>query len=838
MSFISVDQAKITAWRHIPQGVEVQRDADSLSPLDRLDTLKKIANLRSVNIFNVSKPFLLIDPSIKSLEDAREGVRCLLEALCAKNPAKVRAQFALLPQKLQSTLMWAIWFHDVLEGRPIRGANHGELAFTDNPLILSSYFLPILHVSGGCLARQLHHYENEHLMLRYQEITVSRFTSGLTDQQRLDKMKLSWSLSQLEQYRVLDGLFKSPEQREFFFRRLSPLTQEWIHRTVIKPKSANLLYNKLGAQYEDNMTLFSVYAPFAKKMQCELIGLFDRCIDMERQPDGTWWAVTCNAPPGTSYLYKVETNKGDLFDKVDPFSFSIAYSYKGRGLCSVVVDRNAFLWSDHLWCQKRSETNPLEKPLSIYELHIKSWDKDQRMDLRSIAPKIASYCKEMGFTHIELYGMMEHFWPRAVSYQVTNYFSPHHECGSYEDMKFFVNYMHAEGVGVIIDWIPCHFDHGPSSGDHFRSSIHWFDGTDLFSDSHSMWGTLYFDHGKAATQDLLEASALWWINEFHVDGLRVDAVSQMIRRDGKEVNSGVDFLRSLNEKVHAQHPGVLMIAEATDWDPRMCKPSKEGGIGFDVNWSCGASGDMRNYLKTPLSERSQLEHHNGKLEKVFEEGKRAHEKKIFSHSHDDTDAGDHHDKTLFHIADAYSRDNFAKYADVRNFLSFQIFGPSWGHLIHMGDELGQKQAWAARFNRGQCSVDWDCLSDAGHRGIKEFVKDSIHYYKEKSDFWRRGGELADLFYSYRHNNVIAYSRGSHVIIHNFSHREFPRYDIELPADFSDAKMRERINSNEVKYGGSGSFLNRHLSMIETHGKDRRTLTVSLASRASVLLEKI
>ena len=504
---------------------------------------------------------------------------------------------------------------------------------------------------------------------------------------------------------------------------------------------------------------------------------------------------------------------------------------------SVVVDRRHFMWSDDVWIDARGKAKPLENPLSIYEVHVKSWDRSGRKNIRAYCYDLIQYCKEMGFSHVELYGIMEHFWLDGRGYQVSNFFSPYHDCASYDDVKHFVNEMHNHGIGVIVDWVPAHYDHGTFDDKHFSSSLHYFDGTDLFSAGPSSWGTLYFDFSKKATCELLHASALWWIHEFHIDGLRVDAVSQIIKREGSENVDGTAFLRSLNSKIHSECPGIVMIAEASEWDPRMCTATDQGGVGFDMNWGLGAARDFRDYLSTPPDERSHVVHHVNKLEKVFKEGTRFSEKKLSTHSHDDSDSGHTHDKALYHIGRYHTHSDVERLKELRSFLAWQIFGPNWGHLIHMGDEMAQKESWYARFHHRLSGVQWDVVGIAAHRAFREFVKDCIHYYRTKDDFWKNGGCNADLFYSFAPNSIFAYSRGQQIIVHNFSSKEYHSYTIELSDKFRDiTRLVERVNSDAAKYHGSGYFHNSNVLLHRDDQGKAKAMQIKLAARSTCVLE--
>ena len=688
----------------------------------------------------------------------------------------------------------------------------------------------VIYLNGKSFVEQLLNLTTDTLAIKYQEVRALHLPQKHPEQKKLAKMQMAKDLMQYNQMIALKPFISTPEQRLTFEKYLSPRLLFWLN-------TAKDLYESRGAHQRDGKTTFSVYAPLAQHVQCLLtsFGKIERIVDMQRLGDGTWGVSIDKVNAGKTYLYRIKDCHGKTTDRIDPFSFGALHIPETDSVHSVVADRESFSWEDAKWLAKRAEKQPLEQPLSIYEVHIKSWTEGKK-NLRDIAHQLAAYCKELGFTHVELYGIMDHFFKTVRGYQVTNFFAPYHDVGSYEDMKYFVNYMHKQGLGVIVDWIPAHYDHGAANSRHLGSSLYQFDGSDYFGSEKSNWGTLYIDYSKQEVKRLMEASAFWWLKEFHFDGIRVDAVSQIVKRGNRDVPSGIEFLSHLNDKIHALCPGVLMIAEATDWDPRITLPTKNKGFGFDLNWSVGASHDLHHYLKTAEKERSKSEHHKGKLEKVFHEGKRAHEKKIATHSHDDMDRGAHnHEETLYNLGIKHSTEG-QRLADIRNFLSWQIFGPSWGHLIHMGDEFAQPESWYARLQKNQSSMQWECVQRPPHSLQREFVRDAIACYKAEEGFWKKGGADSELICSHDANKVIAYARDKNLVIHNFSNTGYASYDIPLSSRFKEiAEMQEKMNSDAAHYGGSGQYLNGRVSIL--HGKTGSNLTVKLPPRSTLVFSK-
>ena len=639
-------------------------------------------------------------------------------------------------------------------------------------------------------------------------------------EKELAEMQAKWNSAQNDQIAVLRPLIHD-RQNSTFARYLSARVCSWIHETAE-------LYESRGAHYKDGKTLFCVYAPRAQKVEC-LLGSISQVIvdklDMVRQPDGTWTALTEKAPPKTTYRYRVTDCYGCVKDRLDPFSFetkciSAPNQETTLTLQSVVVERNTFKWSDKEkdWCAART-TSVLK--LSIYEVHIKSWHKEKKGNVREIADDLAKHCQEMGFTHIELYGIMDHYNIFEHGYQVSNFFAPYNLAGSYDDIQYFVDYMHFRNIGVIVDWIPAHFDYlSPNS-------IHKFDGSNLFGSEKTEWGTRFFDFSSPETRRLLEASAMWWLKEFHFDAIRVDAVSALVKRNGKDLTAGITFLQNLIDKVHTCCPGVLMIAESTDGDRRVTQPVKTGGFGFDLNWDTAACFVMRDYISTPENERSQKHH---MLEETFTNRRGVNQKAITTHSHDDSDMSAER-KPLYQLVTEYPPVD--RLADIRNFFVWQILGPNWGHLIHMGDELAQPQSWCTRFKAKLSGVDWQCATQKAHASMMEFVKATIHYYKDNEDFWKQGGANYEKIYSYASNKIIAYARGANLIIHNFSKTDYPisaPYVIDIPERYKN--LKETLNSDDSKYGGSGKYLNQRVTLV---GKK---LNLILPPLSAVVLKEV
>jgi 1,4-alpha-glucan branching enzyme len=813
--------AQYKFWKDFPEVQALQLRAEHATAEEKLPLLAQLADHRSQKIFQAARP-PVVNSETKELEAQRQALVNFYQVCQAGDSAEIKTQFYKLPKKARGFLFWAIWIVDSLEKKPLRGANHSQIRFDENPKILiAQNAKKVIHMKGDSLVEQLLHCTTDALAVKYQELNAANLSRKHPEQKKLSAMRMATDLAQYDQITLLKPLLTTSDQRSTFENYLSARVLSWLNTPpqapavpqapqvpqVVRPSSE--LYDSRGAHQKNGKTTFCVYAPNAQQVQCLLTNpkKVEKIVEMQKQSDGTWTASIDQLSPGKTYLYRVKDCHGKTLDRVDPFSFGNVHVSQTNTMHSVVVDRNNFVWKDAEWVNKRVQTNPLQQPLSIYEVHIKSW-ADKKKNLRELAPLLAAHCQEIGFTHIEPYGIMEHFWGRSRGYQVTNFFAPYHDVGSYDDMKFFVDVMHRNGLGVIIDWIPAHYDYGHAGSRHLGASMYQFDGTDLLGGQKSNWGTVYVDYSRPEAQRLMEASALWWLNEFHLDGLRVDAVSPIANRAGKEIPAGIEFLGKLNEKIHATCPGVLMIAEATDWDPRIWKPAPKG-FGFDLNWAVGAGIDLGSYLKTPENERKAGQH-QGKLERIFNEGQRSHEKKIAVHSHDDVD----HHKPLYRLGQNHSSEA-ESLSDIRSFFAWQIFGPNWGHLFHMGDEFAQPESWYARVQKGQSGMQWEYLQKPAHNNQKKFLQDAIRYYKAQKGFWEQGGANSKLLYSHANNSVIAYARDKQVVVHNFSNKGYHSYGITLGARFKGVThLEEKLNSDAAVYGGSGGYLNGRVALLQ------------------------
>ncbi|MBS0603841.1 MAG: alpha amylase C-terminal domain-containing protein [Verrucomicrobia bacterium] len=579
------------------------------------------------------------------------------------------------------------------------------------------------------------------------------------------------------------------------------------------------LYQWRGAHPKCNGTHFEVFAPAAKNVILRLtaFGTVEHNIPMTRNQYGVWEVFTEHARLGRTYRYLIEDCHGKWSERTDPFGFAV---HEDKGIAeSVVCQMDGFQWNDGEWLKNRGEGNPILKPLSIYEMNVDFWKKKDGATLtfQELAHFIVQHHKNVPFTHVELYGVLDNKHDWSWGYQPDHFFVPNRRMGGPEGFKTLVDILHQNKIGVILDWIPTHYknDH---AGD-LSQSLHNYDGTNLFAAEESPWQTVYFDYGKEETRRLMMASAHYWLEKMHVDGLRVDAVGPMVRRNGHTQKHAVDFLKELNRSAHQQYPGVLMIAEETDGFPNVTRPVDEGGLGFDVKVGVHMQYRTRSYFRTPYQHRSSSEHHHGKLlSNLGEVG--GHERWMLAHSHDDAAVGSpHRHSTLYRGMP--TEDTWRKFADIRLFHAWNLFSPGVGHMIHMGDEIGQDWPWNERLTAQEGAVEWhlldkECPETSFRRGLLKYVGDMNRLYRSKPAFWKHADWGYRPISDHAQNCVVGYHRldfqgGRLALFYNFSTKGYDKYDFPMPSIQSDPELgyvqraREIFNSDSVEYGGTGKF---------------------------------
>ena len=575
------------------------------------------------------------------------------------------------------------------------------------------------------------------------------------------------------------------------------------------------IYKKLGAhltEYEgEKGVYFAVWAPHAKGVR--VVGEFN-CwgsdgYRMNRlEPLGIYEVFVPGLEEGCMYKYLIETEKGDYLYKADPFAF---YAEKRPGTASRVADISGFTWHDDRWMTKRAGWNAAESPMSIYEVHPGSWkrhpheEEDGFYNYRELAAELTEYIKKMGYTHIELMGIAEHPFDGSWGYQVTGYFAPTSRYGTPEDFQYMIDYFHKHNIGVILDWVPAHFPrdaHGLAN----------FDGEALYEhpDSrrgeHPDWGTKIFNYEKSEVRNFLIANALFWLGEYHVDGLRVDAVASMLYLDygkqdgqwlpnkygGNENLDAVWFFKHLNSIVHGRGDGSMIIAEESTAWPGVTKDVDDGGLGFTFKWNMGWMNDFLEYMK--LDPYFRKDNHN---KMTFAMSYAYSENYILVLSHDEVV---HLKCSMLNKMPGYLDDKFANLKAGYTFM----FGHPGKKLLFMGNEFAQLQEWSeAR------ELDWFLLKEDRHLHMQNYVRALLQLYKkyrclyELDDSWD-GFQWINADDSYRSIfSFVRYSktkRKNLLFVMNFTPMERPDYRVGVP---KKKKYELVLDSDAEEYGGSG-----------------------------------
>lgn len=502
------------------------------------------------------------------------------------------------------------------------------------------------------------------------------------------------------------------------------------------------IYEKLGAhpktyKNQDGM-YFAVWAPHAA--QVSLVGDFngwnpDANPMAVLEDSGIWEIFIPGMGVGQLYKYAITTTSGKILFKADPYAFSAEYR---PGTASVTADIDNFKWSDEKWMTARTSTVPEEAPLSIYEVHLGSWRKKNRPEkdgyytYKEAAQELAAYVKEMGYTHVELMGIAEHPFDGSWGYQVTGYFAPTSRYGLPKDFMYFVNYLHKQGIGVILDWVPAHFPkdaHGLAD----------FDGQPLYEyadprkGEHPDWGTKVFDYGKNEVKNFLIANAIYWIEKFHVDGLRVDAVASMLyldygRKDGEWVPNkyggnqnleAIEFFKHLNSILSGRGNGAMVIAEESTAWPNVTRRPEDDGLGFTFKWNMGWMHDFLEYMK--LDPYFRKYNHN---KMTFGLTYFTSENFILVLSHDEVV---HLKCSMINKMPGLYED---KFANLKAGYTFMMGHPG-KKLLFMGQEFGQWHEWDEKV-----ALDWHLLGEEKHLELQSYVKDLLHLYRKYPALYR------------------------------------------------------------------------------------------------------
>jgi 1,4-alpha-glucan branching enzyme len=553
---------------------------------------------------------------------------------------------------------------------------------------------------------------------------------------------------------------------------------------------------------------FAVWAPNARS--ASVIGQFDqwdgRLLPMRRLgSSGVFELFVPDIAPGSMYKYQLRTRDGVPRIKTDPFAFGMEAPPE---TASCVVDLTRYEWTDSDWMDTRPTRDSTRLPMLIYELHLGSWARvpehdDRPLTYRELAPRLVEHCQRLGFTHVELMPVMEHPFTGSWGYQVSGYFAPTRRYGSPDDFKYFVDSLHRAGIGVILDWVPAHFPK-----DDF--ALRRFDGTALYEHEdprlgeHPDWGTLIFNYSRTEVRNFLIANALFWLREYHCDGLRVDAVASMLYLDysrkpgewlrnrfgGRENLDAIDFLRAMNDAVRTDAPGCYTIAEeSTSW-PGVTKPPSEGGLGFTYKWNMGWMHDTLAYFSQDPLYRS---YHQDQITfaMIYEYSERF----IMPLSHDEVV---HLKRSLL---EKMPGDAWRKLANLRLMLAYMYTRPG-KKLLFMGTEIAPYNEW-----NHDVSLDWHLADEQAHGAFLRFVQELGALYDSHPEFWRDDfdpGGFSWIDVADRMNSVLSYVRragDSHaVIVLNMTPEPRANYRVGVPKMGSYEIL---LSSDSSRFGGSG-----------------------------------
>lgn len=608
------------------------------------------------------------------------------------------------------------------------------------------------------------------------------------------------------------------------------------------------LYDKMGAHIRSvdgvDGTNFAVWAPNAESVQ--VIGDFNSWNGAQHTmrkhiPAGVWELFIPNIAAGEKYKYKIKMKGGHSVEKSDPYGFHAELPPR---TASVVTRLDQFAWDDQDWMDRRVSSDPLSQACNIYELHLGSWRRDPNghhgwMNYREIAHQLVEYCNEMNFTHVELMPISEHPYTGSWGYQTVGYFGVTSRYGTCDDFMYFVNHCHQHGIGVILDWVPAHY---PKDGHGLRH----FDGSALYEHSdprqgeHPDWGTMIFNYGRNEVRNFLVSNALFWLDKYHIDGLRVDAVASMLYLDysrnagewvpnehgGRENLGAIHMLREFNEQAHAQFPGVITMAEESTAWPGVSRPTSSGGLGFSIKWNMGWMNDTLRYMRHDAIHRQY--HHD---ELTFSLIYAFTENFVLPLSHDEVV----HGKGA--LISQMSGDLWQKFANLRLLYSYM-----WTHpgkkLLFMGSEFAQWHEWDY-----DAEIQWDLLHWDTHRGVKSMLADlnklvinepALH----ELDFDGSGFEWIDCMN--RQDSIISFMRKGKdpddfvIVASNFTPVVREGYLMGAPqAGF----YKEIFNSDSSYYAGSnvGNFPGIEAKPQPHHGRPA-SMRINLPPLATVVLK--
>ena len=629
--------------------------------------------------------------------------------------------------------------------------------------------------------------------------------------------------------------------------------KEWmgeIDRHLFAEGNHHHIWRKMGAHLTEinkkQGVMFCLWAPHAKSVSVigDLNSWDGRHHPMQKRLGGIWELFIPGLSEGDLYKYEIRTEKGHCYEKADPYGFQ----HEVRPAKSSVISRSdSFQWNDQSWISNRDNRDPLEQPISVYEMHLGSWmhassddpfinsngehrapvpaadmkPGSRLLTYKELANKVIPYVKERGFTHIELMPISEHPFDGSWGYQVTGWYAPTSRFGSPDEFRAFVDSCHKEGIGIILDWVPGHF---PKD----QHGLAYFDGSHLYEHSdprvgeHKEWGTLIFNYSRNEVRNFLVANLIFWFDQFHIDGIRVDAVASMLYKDylrpegewipnedgGNENFEAVRFLQQANHVLFQHFPGALSIAEESTTWTGVTKPTDMDGLGFNLKWNMGWMHDMLDYFEIDPWFR-QFNQNNITFSICYN----FTENFMLALSHDEVVHGKSH---LLHKMPG---DDWQKYANTRALLAYM-----WTHpgkkTIFMGMEFGQRQEWNVWDD-----LQWDLLNYEPHKGIQKLVDDLNNLYKREPALWRNdfdeyGFQWIDC--DDNKNSVISFMRREKtdgewlVIVANFTPQNHSNYRIGAPVD---GFYEEIFNTDASQYGGSnlGNMGGKSTDLYNIHG---------------------
>ncbi|MDD7210439.1 MAG: 1,4-alpha-glucan branching protein GlgB [Lachnospiraceae bacterium] len=595
------------------------------------------------------------------------------------------------------------------------------------------------------------------------------------------------------------------------------------------------LYDKLGAHPAEvdgtKGIYFAVWAPNAAKVS--LVGDFnewdEEADEMKRlEPLGIYELFMPDMEPGTIYKYCVTAKSGKKVLKADPYAFQAEVRPNNA---SIVTDISDFKWHDSKWMKKREKFDEKKSPMFVYEVHPGSWkkheqteeDEDGFYNYRELAKELTEYVKDMGYTHVELMGIAEHPFDGSWGYQVTNYFAPTSRHGDPHDFQYLVDYLHKNNIGVILDWVPAHFPR-----DAF--GLAEFDGTCLYEyadprkGEHPDWGTKVFDYGKTEVQNFLICNALFWLEKYHVDGLRVDAVASMLYLDygrddgqwvpniygGNENLEAIEFFRHLNSIVKKRNPGTVMIAEESTAWPKVTDKAEYGGLEFSLKWNMGWMHDFLEYMKLDPYFR-KFNHTKMNFAMVYAYS----ENYMLVLSHDE----------VVHLKCSMIEKMPGDYDDkFKNLMAGYAFmlGHPGKKLLFMGQDFGQHREWSEKRE-----LDWFLLEKERNSQLQTFVRDLIHLYRNNKclyeyDCWPEGFEWINandgdrsIFSFVRHS---ASGKNNLLFVVNFTPVDRPKYRVGTTCRRKHTLV---LNSDDKKYGGSGKKRPKEYKPVKKEADNRK-----------------